>query len=41
LDLPVEREVFGCAQPEELADAVDAWCRAHLGAPIERYEVFE
>ena len=41
LDLPVEREVFGSALPEELAAAVDAWCRAHLGAPIERYEFFE
>jgi Phosphotransferase enzyme family len=41
LDLPVEREVFGTAVPEEIADAVDAWCRAHLGAPVERYEFFE
>jgi Ser/Thr protein kinase RdoA (MazF antagonist) len=41
LDLPVERGVFGSAQPQELASAVDRWCREHLGAPIERYEFFE
>ena len=39
-DLPVEREVFGSAEPEEIAAAVDAWCRAHLGAGIARYEFF-
>ena len=39
--LPVEREVFGTERPEEIAGAVDAWCRVHLGAPIERYEFFE
>jgi Ser/Thr protein kinase RdoA (MazF antagonist) len=41
LDLPVERAVFGTARPEDLAAAVDDWCREHLGAPIERYEFFE
>ena len=41
LALPVEREVFGSTQPEELARAVDALCRAHLGAAIARYEFFE
>jgi hypothetical protein len=41
LDLPVEREVFGTARPEDLAAAVDDWCRVYLGAPIERYEFFE
>ena len=39
--LPVEHDVFGTERPEEIAGAVDAWCRVHLGAPIERYEFFE
>jgi hypothetical protein len=41
LDLPVEREVFGTTGPEDLAAAVDGWCRVHLGSPIERYEFFD
>jgi len=41
LDLPLERDVFGSADPEQLAGSVDAWCRLHLGTPIERYEFFE
>jgi hypothetical protein len=41
MDLPVEREIFGSALPEEIADAVDTWCRVHLGAPVDRYEFFE
>src|SRR5712672_484192 len=40
-DLPVEREVFGTVSPEELAAAVDEWCGAHLGAPIDRYDFFD
>src|SRR6266404_1128680 len=39
--LPVEREVFGTERPDEIAGAVDAWCRVHLGASVERYEFFE
>jgi Ser/Thr protein kinase RdoA (MazF antagonist) len=41
LDLPVERAVFGTTGPEDLAAAVDRWCRVYLGAPIERYEFFD
>jgi hypothetical protein len=41
LELPVERAVFGTAGPEDLAAAVDGWCRVYLGAPIERYEFFD
>jgi hypothetical protein len=41
LDLPVEREVFGTSRPEDLAAAVDDWCRTYLDASIERYEFFE
>lgn len=39
-DLPLEREVFGTSQPSAIQSAVDASCRRHLGAGIERYEFF-
>ncbi|MBM3673673.1 MAG: hypothetical protein FJW88_01790 [Actinobacteria bacterium] len=40
-DLPLERALFGTAEPDAIAGAVDAWCLAHLGGAIEAYEFFE
>jgi Ser/Thr protein kinase RdoA (MazF antagonist) len=40
-DLPLERAVFGTADPEALAAAVDAWCVEHLGSGIARYHFFD
>ncbi|MET1001686.1 MAG: phosphotransferase [Acidimicrobiia bacterium] len=40
-DLPLERAVFGTADPDALAAAVDAWCVEHLGAGIARYHFFD
>ena len=36
----LEREVFATVQPEAIAQAVDSFCRAHLGAGIVEYEFF-
>ena len=40
-DLPLERELFAASEPVAIAAAVDAWCRAHLGAGVEEYVFFE
>jgi Phosphotransferase enzyme family len=40
-DLPLERVVFGTDDPDGVAEAVDAWCRAHLGAGVDRYQFFD
>lgn len=36
----VEREVFGTLDPHGIATAVDGFCVEHLGAGIERYELY-
>lgn len=36
----LEREVFATVQPEAIAQAVDSFCRAHLGAGVDEYEFF-
>ena len=36
----VERLIFGSADPEPIATAVERFCRAHLGAGVDRYEFF-
>jgi Ser/Thr protein kinase RdoA (MazF antagonist) len=41
VDLPLERAVFGTADPDGVAAAVDAWCRVHLGAPVAAYVFFD
>jgi Ser/Thr protein kinase RdoA (MazF antagonist) len=41
VDLPLERLLFGSTEPDRIAEAVDAWCRAHLGAAIDHYRFFE
>jgi hypothetical protein len=40
VDLPLERELFGTADPDGIAAAVDDWCRRHLGAGVDAYEFF-
>ncbi len=40
-DLPLERALFGRADPANLAAAVDRHCRELLGTGIARYEFFE
>ena len=39
--LPLERIAFGTDEPDAIADAVDTWCRAHLGAAIDHYLFFD
>ena len=39
--LPLERLAFGTNEPDAIADAVDTWCRAHLGAAIDHYLFFD
>jgi hypothetical protein len=39
--LPPERIAFGTDEPDAIADAVDTWCRAHLGAAIHHYLFFD
>jgi len=39
--LPLERMLFGSTEPDQIAEAVDAWCRAHLGAAIDHYVFFD
>jgi hypothetical protein len=36
----LEREVFATVQPETIAQAVDSFCRAHLGEAVDEYEFF-
>jgi hypothetical protein len=36
----VERSVFGMSDPVVIVGAVDAFCRTHLGAPIDRYTFY-
>ena len=40
-DLLLERQLFGTTDPDGIAAAVDAWCRAQLGAGIARYLFFD
>jgi phosphotransferase family enzyme len=40
-DLPLERELFGSADPETIARSVDAQCRTRLGAGIDHYDFFD
>jgi len=40
-DLPLERELFGTAEPEAIARTVDAHCRTLLGAGVDHYEFFD
>jgi Ser/Thr protein kinase RdoA (MazF antagonist) len=40
-DLPLERELFGSADPEAIAATVDSHCRTLLGAGIDHYEFFD
>jgi hypothetical protein len=40
-DLPLERELFGSADPEAIAGTVDSHCRALVGAGIDHYEFFD
>ena len=40
VDLPLERELFGAADPDSIAAVVDGWCRLHLGGRVEAYEFF-
>jgi hypothetical protein len=36
----VERSVFGMSDPVVIVGAVDAFCRTHLGASIDRYTFY-
>jgi Ser/Thr protein kinase RdoA (MazF antagonist) len=40
-DLPLERELFGSVDPENIARSVAAHCRTLLGAEIDHYEFFD
>jgi hypothetical protein len=40
-DLPLERALFGTAEPDAIATAIDAWCRVYLDAAVDRYEFFD
>src|SRR6516164_8922193 len=40
-ELPLERMLFGSSDPDRIAEAVDDWCRAHLGAAVDHYLFFD
>jgi len=39
-DDAVEKAIFGTSEPEAIAAAVDAFCRAHLGAGIAGFDFY-